>query len=152
MLVSKPVTVESLRAQMNALLAAERLVREVDLPTQANYLRREAEKCRKAAHAVATAVGQIDSDLSPSPDNDTIGTDVEGQTYRLVKKGLHPGPALKSRGPAAIVAKRLGLSLPKLARLIGVPYETLKKQDARKSLTEEVDGKLNAALAKAGKK
>lgn len=71
----------------------------------------------------------------------------EGQSYRLVKKGLHRGPALKSKGPAAVIAKEMRLSMRGLALKIGVPYENLKKQDARGSLTEAVRAKLETARA-----
>ena len=125
------MTPESLRAEAEAL------------ETQAESLQKEAARRR----SLAAQIEQLTSGLSPSPDSVTIGTMPEGQTYRLVKKGLHRGPALKSRGPAAIVAKRLGLSLRGLAEKIGVPYETLKKQDARRSVPEEVQKKLDRLTA-----
>ena len=127
---AKPMTPVEMRERA-------RLIR-ANLERRIQELRNEAEKEAQELEAAALVVERYSSGLSLGPDNATIGTMPEGQTYRLVKKGLHRGPALESDGPAAVVAKKHGLSLRGLSEKIKVSYERLKKQDARNSLTDDV--------------
>ena len=47
---------------------------------------------------------------------------------------LHRGPKFKSQGPVSRVAVKLGMSMPEIARAMGVEYETLKSWNHRNTV------------------
>ena len=84
------MTPESLRAQVNVLLDAEKRMLEVDLPKQAAFVRREAEKLRRAAQTIGIAIEDIHNldvaaDLTSDADSTTLRNVIANSSGKLAR-------------------------------------------------------------------
>lgn len=86
----------------------------------------------------------VESPLTPNVPYATI----QDMSTSFVAEPRKPGRPLGA-GPVAKAAKKLGLSMPKLAKAIGVNENTVKAWNARNAIPDDGQAKIDALLAKA---
>jgi len=144
--VSKPVTPESLRDQLDVLLDAERRMLEADLPKQAAWVRREAEKLRRAAHTVGIAIEE--RGLSRGEQYATNAT-MEASANAAPPKKRTRGRRPRLEGPVADICAALGgVSMADLSKLSGYAEGTIRSWASRGEIPSDAQSELDVLVKK----
>ena len=140
-----PLDPDEIRARIDRLV--EKLLAEL------RAIDREAGEKRAAALARSGLPAEFlesvlgaseESTLTPNEPYATIAS----MSTSFVAEPRKPGRPLGA-GPVAKAAKKLGLSMPKLAKAIGVNENTVKAWNARNAIPDDGQVKIDALLAKA---